>query len=390
MTQWLLRRFIKKNTQTSDPAVRKQVGIMSSIVGIMLNLMLFTVKFIMGTLASSIAIVSDGFNNLSDSASCIITFFGYRMAAKPADKDHPFGHGRMEYLTALAIAIIILLVGVELFKGSLNKMIHPVPIQYSHVILASLLLSVILKFWMSRFNRTLGRQYHSSVMLATSKDSLNDVIATSATIIALLASPWTTFPLDGLMGCVVSLFVLVSGIGIIRETANALIGQPLDKETVQAVTEMITDRPLVLGVHDLLIHNYGPGKQFGSAHVEVSAKETVLHIHDTLDEIEHAVYDSFGILLTLHADPVEEDDVVLTELKQTVNAIVKAIHPLMTAHDIRITKHADRTDLSLDIVVPYDCPFDNDTLQTQIEEQIQNATCFPYHLTITFDRDFTG
>jgi len=232
VTDFLVKKFVKKHEEINDIKVRESYGTLSSVVGIICNIILFIAKFIMGTLANSISIVSDAFNNLSDCASCVVTLFGYKMAAKPADKDHPFGHGRFEYLTSLVIAMVIVLVGFELFMGSFDKIFHPSKLEYSYVVLTTLIISIAVKIWMGLFNRKLGKRINSGTMLATSKDSINDVVATFATMVALVASLWTDAPLDGIMGIVVSLFILMSGFDIVKETVDVLLGQPADEKLV--------------------------------------------------------------------------------------------------------------------------------------------------------------
>ncbi|MBE6861902.1 MAG: cation transporter, partial [Ruminococcus sp.] len=253
LTGLLVKAFVKNHENISESRVRGAYGTLSSIVGIICNILLFVLKYIMGTLSNSIAVVSDAFNNLSDSASCIVTLLGYKMSAKPADKDHPFGHGRMEYLTSLIIAAVILLMGVELFRDSVGKIIHPEEVKFRVIVLVSLILSVAVKLWMARFNTILGRKISSTAMLATAKDSRNDVIATIATIISLVASLFTDLPVDGVMGIIVSVFVLKAGLEIIMETVDELLGKPADPETVKEITRLVCCDDRIQGIHDLII-----------------------------------------------------------------------------------------------------------------------------------------
>lgn len=389
MTEWLIHRFIPDYEQTEDPKVRQRYGTLSSLTGIACNLVLFVVKLVMGMLSNSIAITSDAFNNLSDSASCIVTLFGYKLAAKPADKDHPFGHGRMEYLTSLVLAAVILFVGFELLSGSVDKIIHPQPVHFSLAVLLSLLASIGLKLWMCGFNRKLGNRIQSGVMLATAQDSLNDVAATFATVISLLLSLVTDLPVDGVMGIIVSLFVFVCGYGIIKDTVNQLLGQPADPQLVRNIRQVMLSRPQILGIHDMIIHSYGPGNLIGSAHAEVSSSGNLLQIHDTIDEIEKQIYEQLHVMMTIHMDPIETDSPQVAEGRQLITRILGQIDPSLTFHDFRIVSGPTHTNLIFDVVVPFDCPLSFDQIRRQVEEQLA-AQPETWYAVITFDRDYTG
>lgn len=389
MTEWLIHRFIPDYEQTEDPKVRQRYGTLSSLTGIACNLVLFVVKLVMGMLSNSIAITSDAFNNLSDSASCIVTLFGYKLAAKPADKDHPFGHGRMEYLTSLVLAAVILFVGFELLSGSVDKIIHPQPVHFSLAVLLSLLASIGLKLWMCGFNRKLGNRIQSGVMLATAQDSLNDVAATFATVISLLLSLVTDLPVDGVMGIIVSLFVFVCGYGIIKDTVNQLLGQPADPQLVHNIRQVMLSRPQILGIHDMIIHSYGPGNLIGSAHAEVSSSGDLLQIHDTIDEIEKQIYEQLHVMMTIHMDPIETDSPQVAEGRQLITRILDQIDPSLTFHDFRIVSGPTHTNLIFDVVVPFDCPLSFDQIRRQVEEQLA-AQPETWYAVITFDRDYTG
>ena len=389
MTEWLIHRFIPDYEQTEDPKVRQRYGTLSSLTGIACNLVLFAVKLVMGMLSNSIAITSDAFNNLSDSASCIVTLFGYKLAAKPADKDHPFGHGRMEYLTSLVLAAVILFVGFELLSGSVDKIIHPQPVHFSLAVLLSLLASIGLKLWMCGFNRKLGNRIQSGVMLATAQDSLNDVAATFATVISLLLSLVTDLPVDGVMGIIVSLFVFVCGYGIIKDTVNQLLGQPADPQLVRNIRQVMLSRPQILGIHDMIIHSYGPGNLIGSAHAEVSSSGDLLQIHDTIDEIEKQIYEQLHVMMTIHMDPIETDSPQVAEGRQLITRILDPIDPSLTFHDFRIVSGPTHTNLIFDVVVPFDCPLSFDQIRRQVEEQLA-AQPETWYAVITFDRDYTG
>ena len=274
MVNFLIKTFIKNSENTENPKIRQKYGTLSSIVGIICNVLLFLIKYAMGTLSHSISIVSDAFNNLSDCAGCLVTLLGYKMASKPADKNHPFGHGRMEYLTSLIIAALIIFVGIELLKNSVEKIINPVEIRFSFAVLFSLVFSIAVKLWMAVFNAELGKKINSSVLTATAKDSKSDVIATSATLIALICSLFTALPVDGVMGLLVSVFILKSGYDIVKDTVDELLGKPADPEIINNIKEYVLKNDKIIGIHDLIIHSYGPGNIIGSCHVEVKSNES--------------------------------------------------------------------------------------------------------------------
>lgn len=387
MTNFLVKTFVKDYEKTDNLKVRERYGTLSSVVGIVCNIILFVAKFAMGTIAGSIAIISDGFNNLSDCASCVVTLFGYKMAAKPADKDHPFGHGRVEYLTSLVIAIVIIMVGFELFTGSIDKVLHPTKVTFSYVVLATLIISIVVKVWMGLFNRKLGKKINSSVMLATSKDSMNDVVATSATVVALVASMWTDAPIDGIMGIVVSLFILLSGFDIVKETVDELLGQPADEELVTKLSEMVEENPYALGMHDLIIHSYGPGNLIGSVHIEVDGKGNIMEIHDVIDELERDIYEELGVRMTIHMDPVEMDNELLNECKNMMINIVKNINKDLSLHDFRMVTGPSHTNLIFDLVVPHDCKLNEKDIKTAINDSLKDKE-IKYYTVITFEREF--
>lgn len=387
MSNILVKLFVKDYNNIEDSKVRERYGTLSSMVGIVCNIVLFVAKFIMGTIANSISIISDGFNNLSDCASCVVTLFGYKMAAKPADKDHPFGHGRFEYLTSLIIAMVIMLVGFELFTDSIDKIIHPEEVTFSYMVLITLVLSIVVKIWMSFFNRKLGKKINSSIMLATAKDSANDVIATTATIVALVASIWTDAPIDGIMGIVVSLFILISGFGIIKETVDELLGQPADEELVAKIREMVGENPYALGMHDLIIHSYGPGNLIGSVHIEVDGKGNIMEIHDVIDELERDIYEELNIRMTIHMDPVEMDNEQLNVCKKMIYDIVKEVDTTLSIHDFRMVAGPSHTNLIFDLVMPHDCKLTDKEIKNKINDKLQGRET-RYYTVITFERDF--
>lgn len=385
MTDFLVKRLIKDYENTSDAKVRGRYGVFSSVVGIICNILLFVSKFIIGTLANSISIISDGFNNLSDCASCVITMFGYKMAAKPADKDHPFGHGRMEYLTSLALSMIIIFVGIELIKNSIGKLIHPEQVDFSYVALVVLILSILMKFWMFLFNRKLGRKINSGVMEATARDSLNDVFATCSTLIALVASVFTDVPIDAIMGIVVSVLIIKAGVDITSETVDQLLGKPADEELVNAIKELVEAYEVSLGMHDLIIHSYGPGNLIGSAHVEVDSRGDIMDIHDAIDVMEREIYEKLGVMMTIHMDPVEVGNEKIDMGKNMVKEIIGGISSELSMHDFRMVSGPTHTNLIFDVVLPYDCGLTEVEVKKAVDEALAKNE-EKYYAVITFDK----
>lgn len=387
MTKFLIQKFIKNPDDINNLKVRRNYGTLSSVVGIICNVFLFILKYIMGTLSGSISVVSDAFNNLSDSAGCMVTLLGYKLALKPADKDHPFGHGRMEYLTALTIAVLILIVAFELFRNSVNKIIHPEKLTFSLIVLISLLVSILIKLWMSFFNAFLGKKINSSVMLAAAKDSRTDVIATSATCIAVISSLYTNLPVDGIMGLVVSLFIFKSGIDIVKDTVDNLLGKPVDSDIVYAIKEMVGESDKIIGIHDLVVHNYGPGNMIGSLHAEVKSNEDFVFVHDMIDELERRIHRELNILMTIHMDPIETDNEQVNLSLDMIRNIILDIDPCLQIHDFRLVAGDTHTNLIFDIVVPYDCKYNNDDIKELIDKQLDKMED-NYYTVITFDREY--
>lgn len=387
MTKFLIQKFIKNPDDINNLKVRRNYGTLSSVVGIICNVFLFILKYIMGTLSGSISVVSDAFNNLSDSAGCMVTLLGYKLASKPADKDHPFGHGRMEYLTALTIAVLILIVAFELFRNSVNKIIHPEKLTFSLIVLISLLVSILIKLWMSFFNAFLGKKINSSVMLAAAKDSRTDVIATSATCVAVISSLYTNLPVDGIMGLVVSLFIFKSGIDIVKDTVDNLLGKPVDSDIVYAIKEMIGESDKIIGIHDLVVHNYGPGNMIGSLHAEVKSNEDFVFVHDMIDELERRIHKELNILMTIHMDPIETDNEQVNLSLDMIRNIILDIDPCLQIHDFRLVAGDTHTNLIFDIVVPYDCKYNNDDIKELIDKQLDKMED-NYYTVITFDREY--
>jgi len=387
MTNFLIRIFIKQPDNTDSQKTRAAYGTLSSFVGIFCNIILFIAKYIVGTLSNSISIISDAFNNLSDSASCIITLFGYKISSKPADKDHPFGHGRMEYLTSLIISAIIVFVGLELFKGSLQKLLNPEEVKFSIAALVSLIISIGIKLWLSLFNTTLGKKINSVVMLATAKDSRNDVITTISALIALVFSIFSDLPLDALMGIFVSLFILKSGYEIIKDTVDELLGKPASPETTSKLYSMILKNEKIIGVHDMIVHSYGPSCTIASCHVEVKATENFVAVHELVDKIERDVLNEMNILLTIHMDPIDTDDENVQECKNMILEIIGNIDNALHIHDFRIVSGEMHTNLIFDLVVPYKTKYSSDGIKAMIDDRLSKFD-HRYFTVITFDTEY--
>ncbi|MDD6991883.1 MAG: cation diffusion facilitator family transporter [Oscillospiraceae bacterium] len=388
MTDFLVRLFIKDKDNVTDIKVRERYGVLSSGVGIACNILLFAVKYIIGTLSGSISVISDAFNNLSDSASCIVTMIGYKMAAKPADKDHPFGHGRVEYLTSLIIAAVIFLMGFELLKSSAERLVSPAEVTFGIASVVSLAASILLKLWMSAFNGKLGKRVNSSVMLATAQDSRNDVIATAAALIGLTASLFTTLPIDGLMGIAVSVFIIKAGFGIVRDTVDDLLGKPADKELVNEIKEIVMADKRILGIHDLVVHNYGPGKMIASCHAEASSEEKFAGIHELVDEIEHIISEKLGIMMTIHMDPVDVNNKEAMAVRDALKKFAKNIYGGLNIHDFRMLAGGGSPTFIFDVVVPYDCKAKEEDIKGEFDRFVRENYGEGARTVITFDRDY--
>ncbi len=384
VTEFLVKRFVKNYSDIENAAVRQSYGALSSVIGLISNLSLFLLKYSMGVLSGSISIISDAFNNLSDSGGCVVTFLGCRMASKPADKNHPFGHGRVEYLTSLILSVIIVIVGFELFRGSAKKIENPQPVCFSVTVLVSLIISIGVKLWLSLFNAKLGRKIHSRVLTATAEDSRNDVIATSATIIALLSSLFTDFPIDGIMGLIVSVFILKTGLEIIRDTVDDLIGKPVSSEISANIKNTILSDSEIIGVHDLVIHNYGITKMIGSCHIELSSTKSFKEVHEIADNMERSIQKKFNISLTIHTDPVDIGDEKTSEYRKITESAVLSLDSGFSVHDFRLSECDGKTSIFFDMIIPYGCRISCDEIKECIDNKLRTHGC-SFDTVITFD-----
>lgn len=353
MTNILLKLFIKNCEDTQNPAVRSSIGKLAGLTGIVCNCLLTVLKLVIGLLVGSMAIIADGVNNLSDAASSLTTLLGFRMAQRPADKQHPYGHARYEYLSGLAVAALILLIGAELVKSSIAKIINPEPIDISAATIALLAASVAVKLWMSGFYKTLGKKINSTALYATSVDSRNDVISTCAVLLGCLVNYLFGLNIDGYVGLAVAIFILYSSVGIAKDTISPLLGQQADDELVDKITELVLSHEKVLGVHDLLVHDYGPGRCYASAHVELSADEDPMACHDIIDDIECDVLEKMNVHFVIHYDPVVQNDAEQNEMRRTVGEIVRELNPAFSIHDFRIVRGSAQSKLVFDLGVPY-------------------------------------
>lgn len=354
MTNIIVKTFIKDYKNVTDPKVRMKYGILSGCVGIALNVVLCLMKFFVGSITGSIAITADAVNNLSDAGSSAVTVFGFKMAGKPADKDHPFGHGRIEYITAMIVSFIILFMGVELAIQSVKKIRTPEDVKFSLIGAVIIAVSILGKLWLAFFNKNLGKRIDSPAMTAVVADSLSDIAATSVTLIALILSKF--FPslhIDGWLGILVACFVLKAGLDIFKDTLSSLIGQPPSKELVDEIKNKILAYDHVSGIHDLIVHNYGPEHYFATVHVEIPADIDVMVGHDIIDNIENDIKKEIGIDLTIHYDPIVVNDERVNELKEMTDNIVKNINPELSIHDFRVVDGPMHTNLIFDVVIPY-------------------------------------
>ena len=383
---FLVRRFIKNYQDTKDANVRTSVGKLSGIVGIFSNLFLPVIKFVIGTIVHSVSIQADGVNNLTDAGSNIISILSFHLANKPADKDHPFGHERTETIASLFVGILILVLGFETAKESISKVIHPGSIDFRIASVIILLISIIVKFWMYAYNKKLSKTYDSSLLEATALDSISDVCGTTAVLVSTLLSPVLHFNLDGYMGIVVSGIILYGAYGLSRDMINSLIGEAPDPELVHNIVDMIMAHPAILGVHDMMLHNYGPNKIFASAHVEVDSSKDIFETHDHIDNIEREVKKNMNIDLVLHMDPVKVNDPE-TELYRA--KVVEAIHqidPKWRFHDFRIVSGPTHVNLVFDLVIPFEEKYAQEEIEEMLLKHIESDK--KIYLVLTIDHPY--
>ena len=390
MTNLLLHLFVKDADNTENPKVRAAIGTLSGLVGIVCNLLLFTFKLLVGTLTCSVSITADAMNNLSDASGSIVTFIGFRVADKPADEHHPYGHARAEYLSGLGVAALILVIGIELVKTSVKKIFVPTPVEFTTVAAVVLLASIAVKFWMNLFNRGLAKRIDSTALMATAADSRNDCIATFAVLIAAIVEKVTHIPVDGWIGLGVALFILYSGLNLAKDTISPLLGENADSELREKIVDYIVAQPKVLGYHDLMVHDYGPGQRFASLHVEMDCREDPLDCHELIDDMERECLRSHNVHLVIHYDPVVIDDPVLTALKAKVQCLLQAKDSRLSLHDFRMVPGKRHMNLVFDVALPRDLKDQAEALRGWVEDTLNAEGDMVYHVIITFDvADFT-
>ena len=385
MVTLLAKIFIQeKNDQAK---IREEYGVLCGVVGILFNVLLFAGKFLAGTISHSIAITADAVNNLSDAGSSIVTLAGFKLAGTKPDPEHPFGHGRIEYISGLVVAAAILLMAYELIRDSVGKIVHPEETEFSGLIVVILVLSILVKLYMFLYNRRLGKKLASPAMEATAMDSLSDSVATAAVLIATLVGRFTGLEIDGWCGVLVAAFILWSGISAAKETLDPLLGQSPDPELVHAIREVVLSHPQVVGMHDLIIHDYGPGRRLCSFHAEVPQDADILEAHDAIDHIEREIQQKFGIETTAHMDPIATDDESVNRLREQVAALARAVEPEMTIHDFRVTKGPQHTNLIFDVVVPHRCRLRDEELCERLSGAVR-ALDERYFAVIQVDRAY--
>ena len=372
MISILSRIFIKNSKDTKNPVVRQAYGMLCGALGIALNIFLFMVKFLAGQLSGSIAITADAFNNLSDAGSSVITLFGFKMAGQKPDSDHPFGHGRIEYISGLLVSIIILIMAFELFKSSVDKILHPQAVEASTLVLVILILSICVKVYMYLYNRSVSRKIDSAAMMATAKDSISDSIATVVVLLTTLLANLTEIQADGWCGLLVAAFVFYAGFSAAKDTISPLLGQPPEPEFVKRIEEIIMEYKDqgVIGIHDLVVHNYGPGRVMLSVHVEVPSTGDILVLHDMIDLIEHRLGNELGCSAVIHMDPICLDDEKTNEMKQKVAGIVSRMEGNVSFHDFRIVQGPTHTNLIFDVVVPFDYKMTDSEVMKYLQDKI--------------------
>ena len=391
MTRFLINRFVKSPEKVNDKYTRASYGTLSGIVGIILNVCLFALKLTMGLLSGSIAVQSSAFDHLSDSASSVITLFGTRLSMAPPDKEHPFGHGRMEYIASFIISSLILVVGLQFLKSSIEKIIHPTEVVFYPIVVVSLVISLLVKLWMAHFNKTIGKTINSSVMIAAADDSRNDCISTVITIISASASPFISFPLDGVLGTFVAIFIIKNGVELIKNATSDLVGRSADKECYEAIEQLAKKDEKILGIHDLILYNYGPGNMFGSCHAEVDKEDDILEVHDRIDSLEREIYETMGIVMTIHMDPIDLRNPILAEYRKNVENTLNLLDSRLSVHDFRMVPGPTHTNLVFDVLMPFDVKIEKKQLEDDVLQSLQSAfENIKFYLVISYDRQFSS
>ncbi|MCD8323833.1 MAG: cation diffusion facilitator family transporter [Clostridiales bacterium] len=390
MVRLLAKLFIKNPEDTSSPEVRQAYGMLCGMVGICLNVFLFAGKFLAGTISRSVSITADAFNNLSDAASSVVMLIGFKMAGAEPDPGHPFGHGRIEYISGLIVSGVILIMAYELIKSSVEKIINPEEVEYSALALVVLIISIAIKLYMCFYNRSIGKQVDSSAMRATATDSFSDSIATFVVLVAAIVERLTNLQIDGYCGVLVGIFIFIAGISAARDTLNPLLGQPPEPEFVEKIKTLVMAHSEVLGIHDLIVHDYGPGRQMISLHAEVQAEGDILKLHDAIDNIEHELKRELRCDAVIHMDPVVTMDEQVQLLKEKTISLVHAIDPKISMHDFRVVAGPTHVNLIFDVLVPFQYHLTDKQLTEKIKEAVKAELGEEYFCAINVDKGYAG
>lgn len=392
LSNFLISKFIKDPKDINNKKVRDAYGYLGGIVGIIVNLILFATKLIIGIISNSIAVTADAFNNLSDVASSVITILGFKLANKPPDKEHPFGHGRLEYISGLIVSFLVMLVGFEFIKTSFDRIIHPSKVIFNLIPFILILVSIVFKIWISKFNKTIGKAIKSSALKASSFDALSDVISSSCVALSLILSKWIDIPIDGYIGVLVSFIIIYAGYSLIKETMNPLLGEAPDLELVKGVQSKLLSYDNITGGHDLVIHNYGPGRCMGSIHAEVPCNISIVEIHEIIDKAEKEISTEFDIHLVIHMDPINTDDKEVNNCRQELLNVLRFFSIIKSIHDFRIVGKGEYKNLIFDAVIDFNPSFtsiDEAKLQEEIDKELKKY--YPqYNVLMTLDRDYLG
>lgn len=388
MITFLSSLFLKNHKDYHNPVVRQAYGILCGSVGIGLNILLFLGKWIAGLLSGSIAITADAFNNLSDAGSSIITLIGFKLSGQKPDPEHPFGHGRMEYISGLFVSIAILIMGFELMKSSVEKIFHPEPIESSPLILTILAASILVKVYMAFYNRSIGKKIGSTTMKATAMDSLSDTVSTFLVLLATIVSQLTGWILDGWFGILVGIFIFYTGIQTLKDTIDPLLGQPPQKELVKKIEEIVTAHPVIYGIHDLIVHDYGPGRLMISLHAEVDSNGNLLKLHDEIDNIESELQKTLNCAATIHMDPIVTDNQEVVDVRESVQKILSTLSDNISMHDFRMVEGPTHTNLIFDVVIPYDCKYTEVEVIQKVKEEVHKLPGGKYFAVVQIDHSF--
>jgi cation diffusion facilitator family transporter len=392
LSKFLISKFIKNYEDTSNKKVRVAYGYLGGLVGIIVNLILFIAKLIIGMLLNSIAVTADAFNNLSDVASSVITILGFKLASKPADKEHPFGHGRLEYISGLIVSFLVILVGFEFIKTSYGRIVHPSKVIFNLIPFILILVSIGFKIWISKFNKTIGKAIKSSALEASSFDALSDVVSSSCVALSLLLSIWIDFPIDGYIGMLVSFFIIYAGYSLIKDTMNPLLGEAPDEELVEELKSKLLSYDYITGAHDLVIHNYGPGRCMASIHAEVPCDISIVKIHEIIDKAEKEISSDLDVYLVVHMDPLNIDDDEVNASRLNLLKVLESFPIIKSIHDFRIVGEGSYKNLIFDAVIDFNRSFTEiDEIKLKDDINIELKKAYPsYNSLMTLDRDYLG